>query len=605
MAVGCCLGGYYSLFGSSSKSAGTVLLNLIEKYNAPKEGSDSHPICSTPTIRHSGSQRYLHILASSGNGSAKRCMSDSFERLELIGSGAFGTVEKCMWKQTGELRAVKQIRLPTGLWSSKKRQEQVELVAQELQALIEVDSQYIVKLRTWFEERDSFFIVMDYCDGGTLEDFLETQVCMAPGVGARCQHMPRLHKFFRQVLCAIAHIHAKGITHRDLKPANVMLATKDPHCPAKLIDFGLAQLPKVDENNAVSEKELPQGTLEFFAPEILVACKSHTPQSDVWALGVLFTQLVTAVLHGKLKHPFLEEQYRTQSKFYKQSHCVCYLLLSNAYEAQRPWSRDLLNDEETGASRLLDSIFQYDPADRATAADLLSNEWVSGGDLSSTHILTKGGAMDNVKTWPTLSKFERTVLSLVASYSNETDSRVMGLARAFRALDREKDGRLTRANLHRGFDLVGMEVQQEELESVFTALDSDGSDGIQFNEWLAATMGPHSVENALDSVFAALDLRNCGSICFQDLLPIIGKEEVDMLRKRTSLEAEDVLSYDVFRQLALNIASKRSWVVDKDNKGDVDEVDNFARQESAMSACPDIGSPRATSSLKKRTSCMF
>jgi len=78
-----------------------------------------------------------------------------------------------------------------------------------------------------------------------------------------------------------------------------------------------------------------------------------------------------------------------------------------------------------------------------------------------------------------------------------------------------------------------------------------------------------------------------------------------MLRKRTSLEAEDVLSYDVFRQLALNIASKRSWVVDKDNKGDVDEVDNFARQESAMSECPDIGSPRAASSLKKRASCMF
>ena len=96
-----------------------------------------------------------------------------------------------------------------------------------------------------------------------------------------------------QVLDALAHAHRAGIVHRDVKPSNVLLEDTD-EIAVRLLDFGLAQFDGADTLTAVGD--VP-GTLAYIAPERL-AGSDATPESDVWAVGVLLWEALSG------RHPF-------------------------------------------------------------------------------------------------------------------------------------------------------------------------------------------------------------------------------------------------------------------------------------------------------------
>jgi eukaryotic-like serine/threonine-protein kinase len=96
-----------------------------------------------------------------------------------------------------------------------------------------------------------------------------------------------------QVLDALAHAHRAGIVHRDVKPSNVLLEDRD-QLAVRLLDFGLAQFDGADTLTAVGD--VP-GTLAYIAPERLAGAEA-TPESDVWAVGVLLWESLAG------RHPF-------------------------------------------------------------------------------------------------------------------------------------------------------------------------------------------------------------------------------------------------------------------------------------------------------------
>ena len=96
-----------------------------------------------------------------------------------------------------------------------------------------------------------------------------------------------------QVLDALAHAHRAGIVHRDVKPSNILLEDREEPA-ARLLDFGLAQFDGADTLTAVGD--VP-GTLAYIAPERL-AGEDATPESDVWAVGVLLWEALSE------RHPF-------------------------------------------------------------------------------------------------------------------------------------------------------------------------------------------------------------------------------------------------------------------------------------------------------------
>ena len=125
--------------------------------------------------------------------------------------GAFGRVQKCQKKSTGEFRAVKIIdKLNMG------EQERVRL-KYEIDILKNLNHPNIVRLYEVYENKSSIFLVTELCDGVELFDEI-----------AKRQKFSELEAAIvtKQILQAISYCHLKNVAHRDLKPENILIDTK-------------------------------------------------------------------------------------------------------------------------------------------------------------------------------------------------------------------------------------------------------------------------------------------------------------------------------------------------------------------------------------------
>jgi hypothetical protein len=147
-----------------------------------------------------------------------------------------------------------------------------------------------------------------------------------------------------QVLEGLAHAHGRGIVHRDVKPSNVLLADGN-RVSARVLDFGLAQIPEAETLTAVGD--VP-GTLAYIAPERL-AGQTATAAADVWAVGVMLWEALAG------RHPFWQSSLLETARAIERG--------AEPLAAMRP---DLPKALLTAVDRAL----ELDPARRPTAAAL-------------------------------------------------------------------------------------------------------------------------------------------------------------------------------------------------------------------------------------------
>jgi serine/threonine-protein kinase len=112
------------------------------------------------------------------------------------------------------------------------------------------------------------YLVMEYIPGENLAERMSRKT------GLDCERLAR------ELLGALAHIHAAGIIHRDVKPGNVLIA---PDGSAKLIDFGIA-LPK--DATALTRTGHLLGTARYIAPEVMAGGPA-SERSDLYSCGVM------------------------------------------------------------------------------------------------------------------------------------------------------------------------------------------------------------------------------------------------------------------------------------------------------------------------------
>ena len=126
------------------------------------------------------------------------------------------------------------------------------------------------------------YLVMEYVAGETLAERMSRRD------GIDCERLAR------ELLSAVAHIHAAGIVHRDVKPQNVLVA---PDGSAKLIDFGIA-LPK--DATALTRTGHLLGTARYIAPEVM-AGRPATERSDLFSCGVVLRDCLGSRPSGGLR----------------------------------------------------------------------------------------------------------------------------------------------------------------------------------------------------------------------------------------------------------------------------------------------------------------
>ncbi|CAI2363348.1 unnamed protein product [Moneuplotes crassus] len=163
------------------------------------------------------------------------------------------------------------------------------LARQECVIQSELDHPNIIKLHKYCETEKHFELVMDYCNNGSyFEDRLEES-------NEPIEDMELLKKYAKEILCALVHIHSKGILHCDIKLSNMGLHkdSEDSEEILKLFDFNLSvYIDSEIEGKAHLEKSV--GTFGYMAPELTGKDIHVGPEIDMWALGICLYKMCVA-----------------------------------------------------------------------------------------------------------------------------------------------------------------------------------------------------------------------------------------------------------------------------------------------------------------------
>ncbi len=289
-----------------------------------------------------------------------------FEKLQRLGEGTYGTVYRARDRETGEIVALKKLRM------SREKSGFPLTSIREIRLLRSLDHPNIVKLKFVAVGRraDSIFLVFEYClhDYATLIDrrlkpFTEGEV----------------KSIMLQLLSSVDFLHSNFILHRDLKLSNLLFNAENQ---LKLADFGLARR----FSNPLKDYTRGVCTLWYRSPELLLGSDRYHSGVDSWALGCIFAELLNnePIMPGKSDPEQLE--------------MICKLLGTPSekiwpeFQYLKPKGTELPNFpfnnlaekfpnlSESGLN-LLSRFLTYDPSKRITAAKALAHPYFTEAPL--------------------------------------------------------------------------------------------------------------------------------------------------------------------------------------------------------------------------------
>ncbi|MGA2661864.1 MAG: protein kinase [Verrucomicrobiota bacterium] len=214
------------------------------------------------------------------------------EILEVIGKGGMGVVYKVRQKELERVAALKI--LPPGIGGDPAFAERF---AREAKALARLNHPGIVTIYDSGRTGGLFYFLMECVDGVSLGRLMRAG-----------RMAPREALAIVPQLCdALQYAHDQGIVHRDIKPENILL---DRQGRVKVADFGLAKLLGTGNESAAARGAGPApspsltgagkvvGTPQYMAPEQAEHPAEVDHRADIYALGVVFYQMLTGELPG-------------------------------------------------------------------------------------------------------------------------------------------------------------------------------------------------------------------------------------------------------------------------------------------------------------------
>ncbi|XP_050296881.1 cyclin-dependent kinase 4-like [Anthonomus grandis grandis] len=302
-------------------------------------------------------------MASSNTTTQQGKNSSTYEAINRIGRGAYGTVYKARDKQTGLEVALKKVCIPMtedGIPMNTLREIAL------LQQLNHHDHPNVVKL-------------LDICHGQQMGrdlmmflvfEHVEQDLAMYMSKNPKGFSVSHIRDLSREIVNGVDFLHSNRIVHRDLKPQN-LLVTKDGHI--KLADFGLAKT--YDYEMKLTSVVV---TLWYRAPEVLFGLP-YSSAVDIWSIGCIIVELYTRspLFCGKSENEQLTEILRVLGKPPKNEWPEEHAPIKwNAFNVvDKVDIKSLAPNMCESALSLIMKMLTFDPNKRITALEALGEDF--------------------------------------------------------------------------------------------------------------------------------------------------------------------------------------------------------------------------------------
>ena len=214
------------------------------------------------------------VKPKSNTGITDFTLIDEFEILECIGEGSVGKVFLAHDHVLDRKVAIKITHMPLS-----KSANGMDNLRREVRAASMLKHPNIVKVHKAGNYNGFPYLALEYVDGDDLNARLAIKGSFSPGEAVT---------LVATIARALDYAHREGIVHRDVKPSNILI---DKNKSPQITDFGMARLTFDD---SLTRSGTIMGTFAYMSPEqVRGEGNKSTPQTDVWALGVLLFHLWT------------------------------------------------------------------------------------------------------------------------------------------------------------------------------------------------------------------------------------------------------------------------------------------------------------------------